>query len=651
MPNISIVVPEVQQSVLRPVVIDIVKQLEKITKITSDSVILFPGELNKTYQPGSGIAESNTDRTQFYDNEMIQIEVEEDFHKDSVLTTAVSRLEQLPIFCDDKIGVLIKPVYATTEISINFKFRSKSKTTIQRWRDDIRMRTSMSRDINLHEITYSYLIPGEFINILNEIHRLREAVEPYNENFDSYLGNNSSTRLTKLSNQSGTTTELGIAETQMRIVGYFDFEGFPDKPDHEDDTDTWIGVFAYKFTFEKPIACNMRYPVMIHNQILSTNFRPSPEDTYDLDNHLQSYSLSINAFNYFEAQTQLNNYVNPRPSITIPNYDEFIPNDIVPGSVSIFNALCQLTATDKKTLINLKELGDVIIDSDILKFIQESEWPFLNKVYQSILHVSIYRSMVLANESLCEVKSNLDVCSKTDLDIRVNHRIRFSIIADITLINPTALNRLKKYPKALVKIIQSVNEGLRNNPGFKDLGNKNYIGRDDIFKYILNPTNKITSNFNINTSSLIDITKINNDKYLLTLLNDLLKDIILIIESIKICNCTEALSPALVIQTDINDIIKTLNINDYDNLLFRLLLLKESFNALICFESSFQITALVSDTIKIINIIQRQTGDRASSIINNFKQQRFTVMTTNVIAKDGLRSANIKNVFKDSLLK
>jgi hypothetical protein len=654
MPNISIVVPEVQQSVLRPIVLDIVRQLEKITKISKDSVILFPGELNRTYQPGSAIKESNTDRTQFLDNDIVQIEIEEDFHKDSVLTTAVTRHEQLPVFCDDKIGIFIKPVYVTTEISINFKFRSKSKTSIQRWRDDIRMRTSMSRDINLHQVTYSYLLPGEFINILKEIHRLREAIAPYGEDFGNYLVNNSSTRLTELSNLSGGTRELGIAETQMRIVGYFDFEGFPEKPEHDEDNDTWVGTFAYKLNYEKPIACNMQYPVMIHNQILSNQFRPEVKDTYDLDNHLQSYSLSINAFNYFEAQNQIDKYVNTKANIVIPDFDEFIPEDTIRGSASVFSALCQLTLQDKKTLINLKELGTIALDKSIIDFIEKSEYPYIGKLYQSILQVTIYRSMSCASQELVQVKPNLDICSVTDLDIRVNNRIRFSVITDLTLLNQDALNRLKKFPLALVKIIQSINEALRNNPGFDDLGKKKYIDKDDIFKYIIKP-NPSGIRVNPDFSYLLIAKQTRDDTHLLSLLDKLIADIKILLAIIKTNNLVNYAYQTNKLLLDTQALKISLKDINYTDFLLKMYLLKaatEEIENLLILESVkvllFRpLMNVYNDILNIINELQLENdGSYDPSITNRSHAGNQNVMQTSVTARDGIRGARIEDYKK-----
>lgn len=651
MPNISIVVPEVQQSVLRPIVFEIVRQLESITKISKESLIFFPGEVNRSYQPGSGIKEAKLDGTQFYAEDLVQIEIEEDYRKDSVLSTATTREEQLPVFCDDKLGVMIKPIYVTTEVTINFKFKSKNKTTVTRWRDDMRMRTSMARDINLHQITYSYMLPDAVVVILQEIHRLRESVEPYGEDIVSYVVNNASTRLTELSNLSGETRELAIAETQMRIVGYFDFEGYPDKPEKEEDTDSWVGSFAYKLTYEKPISCNMSYPVMIHNQILSNKYRPDPKDTYDLDNHLPSYSLSINAFNYFEAQNQIEKYVNTKANIVIPDYDEFIPHDVIRGTVSIFSALCQLSLMDKKTLINLKELGEIAVDPDIIDFIQKSEYPFIGKLYQSIIQVSIYRSMTCASQELVNVKSNLDVCSVEDLDIRVNHRIRFSIVTDLNLLNPAALNRLKRFPLALVKIIKSINEGLRNNPGFNDLGKKKYIDKDDIYRYILKPdANSIR--INPDFSCIMIKKQPRNDSYILDLLEKLIVSEILLNEAITVAQLNNYIQVLNKVLLETKVVYATLKDSNYTDLLMvmltqkvriqeqgaKLLMQNESPSIYKKLMTVFYDINKIIDELKLSNDGISVSSDNCSNIKNT-----QTVMSTSIIARDGIRGASISD--------
>jgi hypothetical protein len=483
MPIISQVIAETKQSITRPVILDIVRQIKEITKISPMTPILYADDIGKVYQPGSALTEDPTEQSLFPLNDKIVIEVDEEYDDANVLSTAVGYAEQLPIFRDTAIGVVIKPIYVATTVSINFKFKTTSKSVAERWRNDIRLRSSLSRDINLHQITYHYVIPTNFVTLLTEIHKLRENVGGYGDSFSKYFIDHSTTRLTEITNQAGSFTSPAIAETQMRVLGNFEFDSQPEKIENDEDNSGWIGSFTYKFRFDKVISCNMSYPVMIHNQILGADFRPSKE-AYDIDKQIQNFPLTLNALNNFESQLQAEKYVDFTSTLTIPPYDEFRPDTIPVATVSVFNALCSISMVEPRNLINLRQLGDIEIDADILEFIEQSERPFITRPYQSVLHLSLYRSMSLARDDSIILTPELDVFATTDLSVRQSHRIRFSIVADLTFLTREALERLKRYPKAFVKIIKAVHESLRNNPGFSDLSVKGMVTRDDIKRYI-----------------------------------------------------------------------------------------------------------------------------------------------------------------------
>jgi hypothetical protein len=197
-------------------------------------------------------------------------------------------------------------------------------------------------------------------------------------------------------------------------------------------------------------------------------------DAYDLDKVNKSFPLSLYAMNSFETDTVMNGAVNTNYVLRLPDYDDFRLNQFHAGTGSVFIALCEVDQ-DKKTLCNLRELGDVALDEDILKFIQDSEYPYLSKLYQSILHVDLYRNEFLTDIRTLTVNSQLDISAVQPLDFRNQHRIRFSIVCDLTLLSKSAIDRLKLYPKAFVKIIAAINELLKNHPDFVNLGNKNRI--------------------------------------------------------------------------------------------------------------------------------------------------------------------------------
>jgi hypothetical protein len=503
MPNISVVVVETKQSILRPVVLDIVRQILEITKIPVTTPILYPDDVGQVAQPGSTIDPLDNQKNIFPNNDKVTIEVDEEFDPANILSSAVFKTEHNPVFHDTDIGTYIKPVYSSNMVSINFKYKTKSKSMAERWKNDIQHRTSAGRDINLHQVSYHFIIPVAMVNIVKEIHRLREAVDGYNETFAKYFQNKSTQRLTEVTDQGGTFVQPAIAETQKRIVGQFNFAAAPEKIENDEDGSGWIGSFTYTFKYDKAIACNMKYPVMIHNQILSERYRPS-EGAYDLDDHPESNSESFNSMRNFEAQLQAGLYSGPDLGIVLPSFDEFTPSSIPSGTVSVFSALCQLSATDKRNLLNLKQLGEIKIQPDILEFIEKSEYPFMTRPYRSILQVDLYRRNALVTAGSIEITPQLDVLGKEDFSLRINHRVRFSIVANLDLLSPEAIGRLKLYPKALVAIIAAINESLRNNPGFMDLKYSGYITRDDIYKYITNPQDR-NNRIQFNTVQLSEV--------------------------------------------------------------------------------------------------------------------------------------------------
>jgi hypothetical protein len=474
MPNLSVTLPESGQSVTRPVIFEIIKQVEEITKIDVSSKVFFPGETQRMQTPGTSIDSTNERFAIFNTDRITFVEVEEDYDKEALATTAITRQEHIPIFHDQSLRVKVTPIYAKTLVTINFTYRCPSKTEAERWRADMRIRISQMRDINLHDITYHYPIPLEYLLILKMIYDKRESVEAYGQSFQEYVYSMSNQRLKLISDLVGKDTRIVVPETQTRIVGMFDFDGLPNKIERDENNGVYTIAFSYKFEYEKPIGCNMKYPVMIHNQLLPANMIEFTNDAYDLDKVNKSFPLSLYAMNSFETDTVMNGAVNTNYVLRLPDYDDFRLNQFHAGTGSVFIALCEVDQ-DKKTLCNLRELGDVALDEDILKFIQDSEYPYLSKLYQSILHVDLYRNEFLTDIRTLTVNSQLDISAVQPLDFRNQHRIRFSIVCDLTLLSKSAIDRLKLYPKAFVKIIAAINELLKNHPDFVNLGNKNRI--------------------------------------------------------------------------------------------------------------------------------------------------------------------------------
>lgn len=456
MPNISLPLDDLHDSVERPVIFSVVKELLEITEISDKTNISFYDTEGKAAQVGSLITKDPEKRNKWPFDERVRIEVDEDFDPNSFYSIHTKTPEHIPVFRDDAIGAVIRPIYSPTKVSISFTYRARDKNQAMRWRNNIRAKTAMYRDINLHELSYHTHLQEEFIVIIKELHRLRERVAGYGDSFDTYFAQHLSDKASIKTNLGGKSVLWGVDERQVRVQGLFDFEGAPEKGEKDGENDAWSISFTYRFEYQKPILMNMVYPIVVHNQVLSSKYRPV-EKAYRVEDQNRSMSMSNRAYNAFESDTKVLTHKG-NDGLSIPAFDEFAPKSILPTTVNVMTCLVVVDTTpgaNPRKLMNLAELGDTNLNPSILKFMKDVEHLFLGKDYQSIFSLSLYRHGSLLEENSLTVDSNLDIYSTFDLDLRKTYRIRLGLVTNFTYLRKEALDRIQAFGKL--------------NPGFGDI--------------------------------------------------------------------------------------------------------------------------------------------------------------------------------------
>jgi hypothetical protein len=430
-------------------------QLKEITKIDPQVPVYYPDDIQKMRQSGTGIDDPSK-VAKLASQTVIFLKVEQDHDRESLATTATSQVEQIPVFIDDALKVYLTPIYGNVNVTMNIEYQSNSKTEIERWRQDLRMRISMLRDMNVHKIHYHYNLPGPFLQVLKLIHQYREQVDGYGQMLDEYIVSNASPKLTLVSDIGAKTSDLVIAEEKYPIVGTYGFEGIPDKATKNDNS-TWSVNFSYTFMFDCPIGCNLRYPVMVHNQLLPEKYVRFENPATAEEGKAMSQSKSLYALNSFRADFQAWQELNKREKIIIPAFDDYVERNIPVSTVTIIRALCEMVPGTPNQFLNLNELGDVMIDPDIYDFIIKSEYPYITRPFRSILLLSLYEGDSLIDDKF----TNLDTSgnftsSSTSLSLRHSHRVRLSIVTDLSLIDPAFWKRLDNYEKAKEKLMDTV---------------------------------------------------------------------------------------------------------------------------------------------------------------------------------------------------
>lgn len=454
MPKLYLPVPEIEKSITRPVVLDIIRQVKEITGISDDTKEIFLGDARSALQPGSTVDSDILDNTNISASRQLTIEVAESYSEGYLGTVAIAQTEQIPIFVDDNLGIVLKPIYTPRNFDITVRYRNPSKNQAKAWRDNIYMHVNHLRNINSHTATYHYSIPKAFMILLEELHRMRENVAGYGEDFDTYFHNNVTRRVTEATTLAGTAKEFVIPERQFRIQGTFNFTEAPEKEQMGGETSMWISEFTYQVTIDIPAGMHVNYPVMVHNQLLDEKFIPKePEDD---TKHDKAFARSLRAIHYFEVPYMTDRAKPREDMIRIPDFDDWRADNAPPGLYPVFSALCELLPDNKKLLLNLNELGDYAIDEELLEFFKQGEYRYMTLPYKSMFHLSYYRFKFLSTDKKTHLDSELNFTSTEDLSLRDNHRVVFSIVTDISSVDPACLKRMKRFPNVLKKTLSAI---------------------------------------------------------------------------------------------------------------------------------------------------------------------------------------------------
>jgi len=453
MPVVSLTIEDADRTILTTTYYKIIRDIVDSIKIPYGTLVVLHKDTEVSLTDNRSNATLNTKENlpSTIANRRIQASITEDYDEDSLTTTAVHQPSAYPIFQDHDIDVYIYPVYIKSDINIQFTYISPSKTEAIRIRDDIRLRLSQTRNIDIHEIEYVILIPEIVEEFIADVHDLKKRLVP--QSLEDYFREHSTKRIFPITDMSNKeNTKLAVQEKQVRIVGTFDFNSMPEKIDIDNENNNYKISFNYKLSMDIPRAIVMRYPVMICNRPLPSKYisfiaehrRNSKEEH---KKQLGYTSGGIAALSHFEAHRQLENRLDIKLPLNIPDFDEFNLRQAHKGYAILASFLVQVDETDKKSLFNLRDIDPYYIPENLLEFIKTTERHYITKPYMSFLYMGLHQDDIHYDNSILEIDENLNVKSKVELSLFKPVRVTISIIIDFSILNRNATKRLTENPE------------------------------------------------------------------------------------------------------------------------------------------------------------------------------------------------------------
>lgn len=429
--------PDINHSYIRPVIFDIARQVLRWTGQNPEIPILFTGESEVMYQPNSVIEEEKRN-IRLPSDLKFYIEVEEDYDMEKLLSIATLQDEQLPYFWDKNIGISLAPIYSPAVIRLNFKLREQDSNRIRRWRDDMRLRIGQGRDQHSHNISYYYLVPNEYQEMLKHFHELREKVAGYGDTYEEWLFGNSIPAVTEMVTMAGHQPQLAVTETATRVMGMFDFD-VPEKAQKDNDTSAHSIAFTYVIRCDIPLATAAKYPPAIHNQHIDMKYIPKRFDNTP-EFVASRGSVSTVALRYFEKDVGI------RPTFEtgyrLPYYNDYRVGIEPKSSIRVLSALTSLEEDaqgNQTPLLNFKDLKGEVYNDRWLRLLK-NESKYLNTFTYSLVYVVVAENNEILHPSRYHVTEDLDVVLTTPGDLRMMYHVGMYILRDPTMIvNPDRL--------------------------------------------------------------------------------------------------------------------------------------------------------------------------------------------------------------------
>lgn len=441
MPKIAIEVEENHESMTRPIVHSVIDKIRSMTQMPKVDVI-YKGDAIRPKQTGSAMNFSGENNT-FPAGAKLIVEATEEFVEDVTTSTAVKYRENVAVFADSDLGILIKPVYSKVRMAIQFDFRTRDRNDAQRWRNTIRRKFHEGFQITVHELTYHYPVPVVMLAMLYQIHAYRENVEPYGEDLDTWMKACLNDRATTLFNQAGEKPSMVIPETQIAAQGWFDFDAQPEQLNKEEEAGQWTVGFTYNLEFDRVISCVMEYPLMVHNQMLHSGItdRSSPYKLEDIHN-VPSWSRHV----LDDLSKHLpNRHLAATTGLSIPFYDDWLPISLPNFQFPIIRMMLQLNPEDKTELVNLEEMGDYALYSTLVDYLKANP-ESATLLGDSPIHLSLYKG-----RSVCPTPISMDallnVTADGELQLRSNYHLMISLIADPSTLSKRCHERLRNSPE------------------------------------------------------------------------------------------------------------------------------------------------------------------------------------------------------------
>lgn len=443
------------ETITRPVIIQVLKNLSKEIGTASEPYLYLDenSEIVKARnKSGSNLRNEDTAAFNAASVNVLESLRVTDFKESIEEGYEMNRLlndpDSTPIIIDEEAGVRIQPVMQKRKVEMSIEYSTTDKVYLDGVLDTLRLLPAYSNGQFRHDIDYKVQVPDLVPKLLINVYMLKKKLWTEEEMipFSKYLSDIGDRRLDMLIPETGEIRDatLSYREKQMGIFGYFTDELSQVEAEEEETNNGFKISLNYTFTYDKPIAMQLRYPIMVYNRPLHKsffNFYKAPSRSQWL--------------NYLGAdQSLMTDYGLPKQTygsqfftkfVKIPEHDDTLPRDYPDHITRFVSYLFRVDPNDRYDIGNIDDLYKLEFTKPFKELLLNSERDVIGKMDRSIVYFCLYENERISRNNEVYIDENGNFKSREPMDMRKRYRLVGFILNDLNYLKLTDMSRIKRF--------------------------------------------------------------------------------------------------------------------------------------------------------------------------------------------------------------
>ncbi|CAM8750684.1 hypothetical protein MOC16_gp010 [Klebsiella phage vB_KpM_FBKp24] len=444
MPRFTYELPDVDVMITRPITMAVIRSIIGVTGMPDDTFIEYAGDEHgiptwRTTLNQQEFDPTSTAKFGFYGK--VKVGYSEEPEPENILTTAFYYPDNNIVWADPTINTYLSTIREPVKARLTFTYRTKDKNEAKNWQS--RMRKIMRNQFidQSFYADFNYVLPYTLFDFFDLFYKMREKVAGYGDTFADWFNKGLMADGSVLVTQGGEKPQFVFRETQLDILGNFEFDTPPIEEKLDDGTAYEI-EFSYRFGFDRPIAFMVSHPLVIHNQIVPKTHR-SQTSWYDADPLTGRGSISSTRYRKLFQDQYF--YKNLNRGNIVPSFDDWMPTQVAADTANLTQFLIQVDTTNPRKVLTLTNLPKMAFDPLLIEYMKETR-DYLPRRSGSWVHIAVYENNRPLDPRTIRVDEDLTIWSDADLDVRCLYHVRVSLFTQLMVLQPFAAELLRSRP-------------------------------------------------------------------------------------------------------------------------------------------------------------------------------------------------------------